>query len=498
MATQHPDSASRAFSAKEEVEETILNLSPFEEGGFGCDEQMIDYEGKLTPYHQAAWIVDGIGKRLKMVPGKDYFLTPRVPSERLEGIDRQVMAILSAAIANRHSQPYGGNCANFVIHPMVEKSDELITSHRRLMKIMKFAQEEMGLEKGEVSLIPLFEGVVSLLDIISILEGYVKGMRELGIEQKELRVFLGKSDSAMIYGHGSSILALKIALSRLERYSEKAGIQINPIIGVGKLPFRGHLSPENVLNFAKEYAGYRTVTIQSGLRYDVGVQGVRMVMEGLKEGVNARAKILEEEGLLIQCIRVLSKYYVKTSFPLSDIICKISDITPERRDRVGRTVYPRSFHTCISFIQDEDLLSSSPEAIFLPRAIKFVASLYTMGIPPSIIGIGRGLRGIEEELGEKALDYYLKVYPSLKFDLKFDLQFYDEELMRMYSISPKAMNMIKDDLNEISSIFGLEPERTELGLLHSRLLKEVRRKLTSGQKADAEILEAGRLRGSLG
>jgi len=433
-----------------------------------------------------------------MVPGEDYFLTPRIPSERLEGIDRQMMTLLSIVTANRHSQFYGGNCVNFVIHPMVEKEQQLITSHRRLIKINKFVQEEMGLKEAEMSLVPLFEDVVNLLNATSILGEYVKGMREYGVEQKELRVFIGKSDSAMIYGHGSSILALKIALSRLEKWSEKSGIQVHPIIGVGKLPFRGHLSPENVHNFAKEYAGYRTVTIQSGLRYDVGVQGVREVIEGLKEGLKTEAKVLEEEELLIQCMKVLSTNYIKTALLLADTIYRISDITPERRERMGRTYYPRSFNACLFFIRDEELSYAAPEVVSLPRAIKFVASLYTMGVPPSAIGMGRGLRGIEERLGEKALDLFLKVCQSFKFDLEFDLQFYDEELMRMYNINRKAMSMIKEDLDEISSIFGLKPERTELGVLHSKLLKEAGRKITSGQRADAEILEAGRLRGSLG
>jgi phosphoenolpyruvate carboxylase len=52
MATQHPDST-RMITTSQEVEEAIEAISLFR-----CDEIMVDYEGKLTPYHQPEWIVD--------------------------------------------------------------------------------------------------------------------------------------------------------------------------------------------------------------------------------------------------------------------------------------------------------------------------------------------------------------------------------------------------------------------------------------------------------
>jgi len=45
MCTQHPDSTVRV-SSDQEVDEAIVAFTMY-----GCDEIMIDYEGKLTPYN---------------------------------------------------------------------------------------------------------------------------------------------------------------------------------------------------------------------------------------------------------------------------------------------------------------------------------------------------------------------------------------------------------------------------------------------------------------
>lgn len=50
------------------------------------------------------------------------------------------------------------------------------------------------------------------------------------------RIFLGKSDSALLSGHIASSLALRIALSKLYRASEERDLEISPIIGMGNRP----------------------------------------------------------------------------------------------------------------------------------------------------------------------------------------------------------------------------------------------------------------------
>jgi len=57
MATQHPDSAKKYLSIQQEVDEALDVLINGCDNGLSYDEYNIDYEDKLTPYHQPSQIV---------------------------------------------------------------------------------------------------------------------------------------------------------------------------------------------------------------------------------------------------------------------------------------------------------------------------------------------------------------------------------------------------------------------------------------------------------
>ncbi|HID90555.1 TPA: phosphoenolpyruvate carboxylase [Candidatus Bathyarchaeota archaeon] len=496
MATQHPDCASRFVSVEDEIEEAIVSVTPIGMGGFGCDEVMIDYEGKLTPYHQPKWVVERALKK-GLRPGKSFLITPRIPHAGLEGIDRQVFIIISALSTNAYIQLLASPI-RYVIHPMTAQTSDLIDVRRRLLKLQKFANEEMGLRPlPEISIIPLFEDVVKMLHVREIMEGYRGAMiKELGLYEDLFRVFIGKSDTALSYGHMASVLALKYALSELGSWAEEMNLHVFPIIGVGRLPFRGYLSPENVGSFVREYRGFYTVTIQSGIRYDARAEDAARVVRLLKEKRGGRPTVFDEDmkRLVTRLIRIFAETYLEAILPIAETICSISDAVPGRRARMERGAYHREIEWSISFLGDPQLSRLARE-IALPRAIKFVASLYTMGIPPSIVGLGRGLRAVRERMGDEAYEVLLSMYPSIVNDVRFDLQYLDLELARSYA--GDVWDLLRQDVDAVEEMLGVRAEETDVSSSNSRILREIRKRLGSPE-AEPLILEAGRLRGSLG
>lgn len=502
MATQHPDSASRGFTAEEEVEEALRDLLPRDRGGLGLDEKMIDYEGKLTPYHQVAWVVEET-LRYGLQPGEDFLITPRIPSERLEDPERQVMVLWGVLTANKRSiVRTGSQAVKYIITPMCSSGYEVYVLQRRIFKIQRLAEEELGVKTGHIEVIPLVEDMESLLHVDKILEGMKNALLTyLGLHYSHYRVLLGKSDTALAYGHVASSIAMVYALSRLHRWAEKENTRVHPIMGVGALPFRGHLSPWSVREFVKQYAGYSTVTIQSGLRYDQGPKAVEKVVDELHRNLHAQPRLLsqEEERLLISIAKVFTAEYLRLVLRIVDIIPYIASFVPRRRARLSHGEYPRSIEASPAFAADRELLSMKPpRSLKLPRAISYAASLYTMGIPPSLIGFGRGLRRVEKELGSDAVEHLLHALPLLKQDIKYDLRFYVPEVAASFIKDPKAFSLLEQDVEMAKSIVGGDPpEPTEE---YVEALKSAERAIRLGLKEAAEkaIARAGVLRGSLG
>ena len=504
MATQHPDSASRAFTSQDEVDEALRDFSPAEAGGFECDEKMVDFEGKLTAYGQMRWIIEKVTSSLDLVPGEDFLITPRIPSERLEDAERQIMVIWAAVAANKFSYEVSARQAiKYLIAPMVENSRELLVTHRRIQKLLKLGQEELGLPSTcNMRLIPLFEDVVKQLHCDEIIEGYRRLLlKELGEYEDHFRVFLGKSDAAMTYGHVASILAIKVALSRLEKWRREVHVEVRPIIGVGLLPFRGHLAPWNVENFVDEYKGYHTVTIQTGLRYDVPhEEGVKVVRRVKSESGHAPAVYeTEEERELIEAIRFFARNYFEAMLEMATTICLVADVIPERRDRMSRESYPRSIAGPLKLIADKALYEKLPSAeVKLPRAIKFTASCYMLGVPPAIIGTGRALRDLRKEKGEGFVEDLVKKYVrGLESDLAFEFNFLNLEVARE-RLSATTYAKVLEDVEEISRYFKVrEGDVDEKGQQHALLVKMFWEKMGKHEAAEY-ALKAGVIRGSLG
>ncbi|RJQ52849.1 MAG: phosphoenolpyruvate carboxylase [Actinobacteria bacterium] len=528
MMTQHPDSATRYVSIQEEPEEAVRGLTPAPEG-LGLEEIMVDFEGKLTPYHQTAQIAMGLLEK-GIVPGRDVHLTPRLPSAAKETPFRQLMALLSVIETNYKVREEADVLAVVeVVVPMVETAEELMAVRRRIEDVIHLAHIEFGFEDDPalIHVIPLIEEVPEQLGAEAMLDAFVSKYEEKGAKADRMRVLLGRSDPALAYGLVAAVLSVKHAISACARVAEAHSMQIHPILGAGALPFRGHVTLENIENTLHEFSGVRTVTVQSGMRYDVGPEATRQVADTLRARLpkgRPRRFDGEEERLLRRIIAVFAKNYLAT-FPLIlKPVVNIADLVPRRRDRLARISavgYARDLPKPQALLRpgDDPELAAELEALAfepgvqLPRAITYTAALYSIGLPPEFIGTGRGLAEVARRLGSDALDWFGSVYPSLADDLAFAARFLDLDNASIF-LPDEAMEQIREDVSRVTDRFGVEPGPRDPDDRFYRTLMETSRAMLkelagiggeplSDQEIETElvrdwIVKMGKIRGSLG
>jgi phosphoenolpyruvate carboxylase len=469
MMTQHPD-ATRYIPIQEEPKEAIFSLTQIPEG-LGLDEVMIDFEGKLTPYQQTSQIVIGLINK-GVIPGRDVFVTPRVPSGREEGVFRQLMALMSVVESNyrawKQSQIYA---VREVILPMVSSAEELLTVRERVIDVINLAHKEFGLSKdpNTVQLIPLLETIPEILSTDSILETYINGCKDRGLDVSRLRYFLGRSDSALSCGLVPSVLSAKIGIARGYEVQDKTGVQVAPILGGGTLPFRGHITLENLENILREYPGVKTLTFQSAMRYDHGYDKTRKMRQILQEKLLTLKPLAfdsETYSRLLNIIGAFTKHYLESVSQLTDQIGKISDLIPSHRDRLtrkGEVGYARDLphlERMAEMLSDktlaEELTAFKPKRIVaLPRAISYTAAWYSIGLPPEIIGTGRGINEAIRRYGKNTLEFILEVYPGLKTDLSFAARFANLKNARDF-LPAESLSGLEKDVSYIDEYLGIK------------------------------------------
>ena len=482
MATQHPDSTI-VFTAQEEVKEAIEDVLPLERGGRGCDEKMIDYEGKATPYNQIRAVIEE-SKYYDLVPGEDFLITPRIPNPRLEDKDRHLLTITAAITANMYSQLYfDTNAVKYLILPMSSSTLELAEVQRRIIKVQRLVSEEFSLRGDEiVRLIPLFETAESHMHIDEIIEGLrVALIKEVGLVERDFRIFVGKSDSAINSGHLASSIAIKMALLKMWRWQEDTMFRSFPIVGMGKPPMRGHMAEWVKEDWVEAWKGYYTATVQSALRFNTNrieyVSTILKVMEG--RGRKPDLSQLNDQETLVRIAWRASEKYTENIDKLAEHISFMAKLVIGTRARLE--TYKRKAKTGKE----------------LPRAIRFCAALYSMGLGPTIIGAS-----VIDELAKgrgELLSLLLKFLPLLKKDWGYDLHLTDLETFKRY-VDEKTFEKIKKDVETIREYLGDLPTPRELPEEYFELLRDVRNAIESSDisRAKANIVKLAELRGFLG
>lgn len=529
MVTQHPDNSQKYITIQNEPEEALRDLDLQENDGLGIEEIMIDFEGKLTPYHQTSQITLGLVSK-GLIPGEDVFITPRIPNAIKEPVFRQLMSIMSLVETNILAyQQTGKQAIKETIIPMIETGEELIKIQDRINSIIDLGNKNYDIEfpKNSIKLIPLMEGVPSLVNIDKIIDEYYKYLLSIDHKLEDLRIMIARSDSAMSYGIVSSVLSVRMAISKIHKWGQENGVEIAPILGCGSLPFRGHLTAENVHNMFKTYAGVKTFTIQSGLKYDHGTEKTREVVNKLKENnYMENFKILSEEemDLMKEYIGIFSKYYIDLFTKIVPDIVSIGRFIPKNRDRLASSKsglqYVREaidVREVVDLVNDpklkEELLSLNTDVnCSVPRAITFTASMYTVGLTPEFMGVGRGIREIKEKYGQEGINKLIEFFPQLKDDLIFAAKYTNTHISKGI-VNEDSRAMYREDFSLACDLLGILAEEYSEEEFYHTLLKSIRPILLHLNGKEEELFDSsdeemkilkewivklGKLRGSLG
>ena len=515
MSTQHPDNASipgwcsqELIQGEDEVYEAYFAYSIL-----GCQEVMWDAEGKDVDTRVMRKLLASHPHYFKKkIIGKDIFLTYRIPNPNVEFAERKIIIETMANI------PVGCDIASAfykrevtpifeVILPFTTSSRDIIGLYNYYRKgIVDIENVSLGntlsvgqwlgrIRPDRIEVIPLIEDMDSLLRADTILKPYVDMVRP-----RYVRVFLARSDPALNYGLISAVILNKLALSKLRSLEENRGLPIYPIIGVGSMPFRGHLSPDSLQGFLEEYRGVYTVTVQSALKFDYPKERVKRLVKALNEKLPCGKQVLidsEEERLLLEGMKKFKIRYQQTTENLAPLINSVAIHVPERRARmlhIGLYGYSRKVGKAI-----------------LPRAIPFATVLYSLGIPPEFIGFAAS-DCLDDDEWEVLRKYYVNMESDLKAVAGYTSWQNINTLMNRYKKVADTARMkrerlkmslcsLMEDLNAVNERLRIKigpnnlTEREYENTICNFLIAYIKRE---EKKAKRHLVEAAKIRRSLG
>lgn len=479
MSTQHPDNASLPFFASSSVlaGEDEIREAYYAFSHLGCDEQMWDVEGKEIDTYV-------VKKLLSFYPeyfrnhtiGDDLRITLRAPNPTVERTEAKILLEILESIPRSFDTArlfYGCDTPPIfeVILPMttsarcIDRVYRYYTDHIIARQKVRFRNDDITIAEWigdflptEIQVIPLFEDVPTMLKADEIVAEYLSDKRIT-----DQRVFLARSDTAMNYGLVSAALANKIALARLDALSNRTGVRLHPIIGMGSAPFRGGLSPQTAVRVGTEYPSVVTFTIQSAFKFDHPVDTVRTACEYLRTRQIGPAAPIDVERALSIIDRYSAAYRGRIP-ALAPLINNIAKYVPKRR--------ARKLHTGL-FGYARDL-----EGVALPRAISFTCSLYSLGLPPELLAL--------ESLSAEDFAFLKETYPSFSAKISETLPYVDPS-------GPLMTDALRDALAAFG--FDIAPHPENLAIVRA-----IREALSRGDSVSVSdlVLRAALLRRFLG
>lgn len=493
MISQHPDNAGRPYwhtseyvCARHESPECYLSFSQL-----NSSEYKWDWEGKFVDESMIEQLLSEHYNYFKNNPlGKEKFITLRLPNPKSGNefrLGRAFMVMLStSSLAKRlgfHTPPIFE-----MILPMTQNAQEMIGIHEAFSSIASSRHKLLNLHNNllrHIKVIPLFEDIDTIIHSDVILKKYILiYKKKYGTLPNYIRPYIARSDPALTSGIVPAVLAVKIALSRYIQFENQQGLSLFPILGTASLPFRGGLTPNNVGEFIKEYQGVKTALIQSAFRYDYDTPDVIRSIKYLEDNLqkNSAEHIASyEEKILIEMMQMFFGPYRRTVTLIAPLINTVADSLPQRRDRMshaGVFGYTRNIGKT-----------------HFPRAISFTAALYSLGIPPEIIGTGRAL----SRLDTNQLSILKKYYRNISSDLEKSGKFLNKSTLNSLAKKSSIWQEIQEDVKGIEKF--LEHELMPVSWEekeHTKTVDEIHKRLSLGKSIENLLTPAALLRKSLG
>lgn len=478
MSTQHPDNVATPFfatssllSGGDEIQEAYYAFSHL-----GIEEQMWDFEGKEVDNFVVEKLLSRYDRFFGLHKlGRDLRITLRVPNPEVEKTQAKNLLETLESIPRNFDIArafYGEDIAPIfeVILPMASSASSLNRIYHYYRRFV-YGKAEKSTFKGDIKIkdwigdfnprninvIPLIEDRESMLSSDAIVGEYLEGK---SLEHQ--RVFLARSDPAMNYGSLSAVLLNKIALQRIWRLAEKHSLELLPIIGVGSSPFRGNFTPSNVDNCLQEYPSVQTFTLQSAFKYDNPESTVRRAVGDIGATSRKQPRFVEEEEALKVVDRTTREYERAVNL-LAPLINQVARHVPQRRKRklhIGLFGYSRQMGE-----------------VSLPRAIAFCCALYSIGLPPELLGLNA--------LEEKDMERVEGMYVNWREDLEKSMGYFNPQVEE---ILPR----------EVWKNLNLNIVDYEANLEHREITSRIISSLKEGQELEKDILEAAWIRKFLG
>ncbi|MDD9954501.1 MAG: phosphoenolpyruvate carboxylase [Candidatus Woesearchaeota archaeon] len=479
--TQHPDNVYPAFFSEseimggnDEIKEAFYAFSHL-----GCHEQLWDAEGKETDNFVVKKLLTRYERYFKEhILGDRIVLSLRIPNPNVEKSEAKILLEALNSITRSYDIVklfYGEDAKPPIIDvyvPMVQSADDVLKVHEYYQEYI-INQQNKPIRKttikqwlGEfgpknVLVTPLVEDKESILDAHNIARTLIEKTGN-----KTIRFWFARSDPALNYGSTTTALMLKVALQRLHNLEQELGATIYPIIGCGSAPFRGNFRPDNAEKMLEGYPSIQTFTIQSSFKYDHPIEEVQAAVKIINE-TKRSAPVPIDEAKILPIIEKLTNAYEEEIKLLAPLINKVAAHVPSRRLRklhVGLFGYSRS-----------------SGGFTLPRAIKFTAALYSLGLPPELLSLS--------VLTSEEIGTIKEVYSNFEQDYQDAAQYFNMDNLHLFP------ELIQERIKETVRKFPVTPERK-----HAKITSIIAANLEKEQfdVVKEDIVRAGMIRKFLG